>query len=177
MNEADAQKKDVSADLSRPNQDPQEPIIWRENLLSLSGIAVGMAVISLVSFRFQSFFLIPSLASSAIMLFMSYNNVFAQPRNVIGGHLMSVLAAIMVVQFFGPQWWSIALVVLMAALLMLVTNTIHPPGGGTAIAAYLGNYLPVQIFSTVILDCALIILAAVLINNLSPSRKYPLFWV
>jgi CBS-domain-containing membrane protein len=111
------------------------------------------------------------------MLFMSYNNVFAQPRNVIGGHLMSALAAIMVAQFFSPQWWSIALVVLMAALLMLVTNTIHPPGGGTAIAAYLGHYLPAQIFSTVILDCALIILAAVLINNVSPSRKYPLFWV
>ena len=135
MNAADTKTKDASADLSEPNQVPQEPIIWRENLISLTGIAVGMAVISLISFRFQSFFLIPSLASSAIMLFVSYSNVFAQPLNVIGGHLMSALAAIIVAQFIGPQWWSIALVVFLAALLMLVTNTIHPPGGGTAIAA------------------------------------------
>jgi len=174
MNEPDAKIKNADADLGKSNQ---QSIIWKENLLSLAGIAVGMAVICLISFYFQSLFLIPSLASSAIMLFMSYNNVFAQPRNVLGGHFMSALAAIIVIQFFGPQWWSTALVVVLAALFMLVTNTVHPPGGGTAIAAYLGHYLPFQILGTVILDCVIIILVAVLLNNASSSRKYPLFWV
>jgi len=149
----------------------------RENLISLTGIAVGMGAVSFISFYYDSFFLIPSLASSAIMLFLSYNNVFAQPRNVLGGHLMSALAAVIVIQLGDPRWWSIALVVLLAAVLMMVSHTVHPPGGGTAIAGYLGHYLPAQIFAAVILGCVVMILVAVVFNNASPHRKYPLFWV
>jgi len=155
----------------------QEPVMARENLISLTGIAVGMGVVSFISFYYESFFLIPSLASSAIMLFLSYNNVFAQPRNVLGGHLMSALAAVVVLQFGDPHWWSIAVVVVLAAVLMMVSHTVHPPGGGTAIAAYLCHYLPSQIFGAVFLGCVVMILVAVLLNNASPHRKYPLFWI
>ncbi|MGI5912224.1 MAG: HPP family protein [Syntrophomonadaceae bacterium] len=63
--------------------------MWKENLYTLAGIAIGMGIICFTSYYFQVLFLIPSLASSAIMLFMSYNNVFAQPRNVMGGHFVS----------------------------------------------------------------------------------------
>jgi len=155
----------------------QEPVMARENLISLTGIAVGMGAVSFINYYYDSFFLIPSLASSAIMLFLSYNNVFAQPRNVLGGHLMSALAAVIVTQFGDPRWWSIALVVVLAAVLMMVSHTVHPPGGGTAIAGYLGHYLPAQIFAAVILGCVVMILVAVVFNNASPHRKYPLFWV
>lgn len=154
---------------------PQTPM-WQENLYSLTGIALGMGIICFTSIHFQALFLIPSLASSAIMLFMSYNNVFAQPRNVLGGHIMASLAAIIVSQFFGPQWWTVAMVVVLASFLMVLTETIHPPGGGTAIAAYLGGYSPVVLLGDVLLDTVIIILIACLVNNAIASRKYPRFW-
>lgn len=160
-----------------PDQIEAPAPMWQENLYSLAGIALGMGIICFISVYFKVLFLIPSLASSAIMLFMSYNNVFAQPRNVVGGHVMSAIAAIIVAQLFGPQWWAIAIVVVLAALLMIITNTIHPPGGGTAIAAFLGGYSPLVLLGSVILDTVIIVLAAYVINNAITSRKYPRFWI
>lgn len=168
----------ASADSNLNSNQVEQPVpMWQENLYSLSGIALGMGIICFTSIHFQALFLIPSLASSAIMLFMSYNNVFAQPRNVVGGHLMSTAAAIIAAYFFGPDWWAITLVVVLAALLMLVTNTIHPPGGGTAIAAYLGGYPPLVLIGCVLIDTVIIVLVAFLVNNLISSRQYPRFWI
>lgn len=150
--------------------------MWKENLYSLMGIALGMGIVCFISLHFAVLYLMPALASSAIMLFMSYNNVFAQPRNVIGGHLMAVLAAIIVGQLFGPHWWAVAIVTVLAAFLMIITNTIHPPGGGTAIAAFLGCYSPLILMVSVMLGTVIMVLAALFINNAISSRKYPLFW-
>lgn len=174
MSESETPAADSSAELSK--YQPQTPM-WQENLYSLTGIALGMGIICFTSIHFQALFLIPSLASSAIMLFMSYNNVFAQPRNVVGGHLMSAAAAIAAAYFFGTEWWAITLVVVLASLLMLLTNTIHPPGGGTAIAAYLGGYPPLVLIGCVLIDTVIIVLVAFLVNNLISSRQYPRFWI
>jgi len=151
--------------------------IWQDNLYSLLGISLGMGIICFTSAYFEALFLIPSLASSAIMLFMSYNNVFAQPRNVVGGHFVSALAAVIIGQLLGQEWWAIAIVVVLAALLMIITHTIHPPGGGTAIAAYLGGYSPPVLLGNVILDTVIIVVVAIVVNNTIPSRKYPRFWI
>jgi CBS-domain-containing membrane protein len=151
--------------------------MWKENLYTLAGIAIGMGIICFTSYYFQVLFLIPSLASSAIMLFMSYNNVFAQPRNVMGGHFVSAIAALILGHFFGQEWWAIAMVVVLASILMIITHTIHPPGGGTAIAAYLGNYSIPVLLGNVILDAFIIIVVAVVVNNAIPTRKYPRFWI
>ncbi len=154
-----------------------EYTMWKENLYSLLGIAIAMGVISFTNCYFHSLLLIPALASSAIMLFMSYDNVFAQPRNVVGGHLVAALAAIVVGQFFGNQWWAITLVVVLAAFLMIITRTIHPPSGGTALAVYIGSYMPSVVISSIILDTVIIVLVAFLVNNAVPNRSYPRFWI
>jgi len=156
---------------------PAAASMWLENMVSLLGIGLGMGVICFTSFHFHILFLIPSLASSAIMLFVSYQNVFAQPRNVVGGHIMSALAALLMLMIWEPAWWSIALVVVLAGLLMIVTNTIHPPGGGTAIAAYLGGYSPGVLLGTVVADTIIIVLVAWAVNKLIAHRQYPRFWV
>lgn len=168
-------KTNTSNSISSPAYTEGEPM-WKENLYSLAGIALGMGITSFISIYFEVVYLIPALASSAIMLFMSYNNVFAQPRNVVGGHLMAALAAIIVSQFVGPEWWAVTIVAVLTALLMIVTNTIHPPGGGTAIAAFLGGYSPSELIISVILGTVIMILAALVVNNAISSRKYPLFW-
>lgn len=166
----------------RPASGPASPQpatvpMWLENLVSLLGIGLGMGIICFTSFRFQVLFLIPSLASSAIMLFMSYQNVFAQPRNVVGGHIMSALAALLILMIWEPAWWSITMVVVLAGLLMMATNTIHPPGGGTAIAAYLGGYSAGVLLGTVIVDTIIIVLVAWEVNNMIAHRHYPRFWI
>lgn len=177
MNEPISEAKNTPAASHTGNPHPRPVAMWIENLYSLFGIALGMGIICFTSYYVHALFLIPSLASSAIMLFMSYQNVFAQPRNVIGGHIMSALAALIVLRFWGPEWWSITLVIFLAAFLMIVTNTIHPPGGGTAIAAYLGGYSALVLLGTVVLDTVIIVLVAWVVNSIIAHRQYPRFWI
>ncbi|NLB52176.1 MAG: HPP family protein [Syntrophomonadaceae bacterium] len=178
MNEPEVMKNNsTSSTVNSPAHTEAATPMWQENLYSLAGIALGMGIVSFISIYFEVLYLIPALASSAIMLFMSYNNVFAQPRNVVGGHLMAVLAAIIVSQFAGPEWWAVTIVAVLTALLMIVTHTIHPPGGGTAIVAFIGCYSPSALIISVLLGTVIMVLTAVVVNNAISSRKYPLFWI
>ncbi len=100
----------------------------------------------------------------------------AQPRNVIGGHLVSATAGVVVYQWLGNQWWTIALAVTLAIFFMNMTHTLHPPGGATAfVAVYTGQNFD-YILSPVGLGAFLLVLIAVLVNNCSSQRKYPEFW-
>ncbi|MDD4801933.1 MAG: HPP family protein [Syntrophomonas sp.] len=152
--------------------------LWLESLYSLSGILLGMAIISYISYRYDAQFLIPSFASSAVMLFFSYNNPLAQPRNILGGHLVAAIAGIITHYFWANSWWAITLAVVLAAFLMIVTKTLHPPGGATAIIAHFGiaGHGSFYILIPVVASSIIMILIAYGINNAVSTRKYPLFW-
>ena len=53
----------------------------------------------------------------------------AQPRALIGGHLISTIAGIVVVHFTGPSPLAAAAAVGLAMLAMHLTRTFHPPAG------------------------------------------------
>src|SRR5262249_28009099 len=53
----------------------------------------------------------------------------AQPRALIGGHLVSALVGLLVLAVAGPGSVAAALAVGLAVLAMMVTDTLHPPAG------------------------------------------------
>jgi CBS-domain-containing membrane protein len=53
----------------------------------------------------------------------------AQPRALIGGHLLSTLIGLVVVKICGPVPWAAAVAVGLAMIAMHVTGTFHPPAG------------------------------------------------
>ncbi len=57
---------------------------------------------------------------------------FAQPRNVIGGHLLSALVGCAMASFLGTGPLVLAVAVGLAIVVMYLTHTMHPPGGATA---------------------------------------------
>lgn len=149
---------------------------WIEGGCSLLGIFIGMGIICFISTHYNMHFLIPSFASSAIMIFMSPENPLAQPRNVLGGHVMAALAGIITNYLFSNTWWAITLAVVLAALLMIVTRTLHPPGGATAIVAHLGGCGSSSAFILipVVANSIIMVLTALIINHFLAS-KYPRF--
>lgn len=74
------------------------------------------------------------------------------------------------------SWWTIALGVTLAIFFMSLTHTLHPPGGATAfVAVYTGQSFAF-ILSPVGLDAFLLVIIALIVNNISTRRKYPDFW-
>jgi CBS-domain-containing membrane protein len=68
-------------------------------------------------------------ATSIVMVLGTPSAEPAQPRALIGGHLISTLIGLLVVKITGPSALAAALAVGLAMIAMHLTNTFHPPAG------------------------------------------------
>jgi len=127
--------------------------------------------------------IIGSFGASAVLIYGAVRSPFAQPRNVLGGHVISAFVGVVSWNLIGDTvWLAAALAVSFAIAAMLLTKTVHPPGGATALIAVIGGqqthnlgylypFVPVGAGATVL------VIVALLINNLSRNRKYPEYWI
>jgi len=158
-----------------------------ELLWSWIGSVLGIAACGLLSSRYfeprDLSLLIGSFGASAVLVYGAIKSPLAQPRNLIGGHVISGLVGVACWQVFGATLWvAAALAVSLAIVAMLATKTLHPPGGATALIAVIGGpkihslgflyaFIPAGAGALVLL------LVALVVNNLSRNRKYPEYWV
>jgi len=157
-----------------------------ELLWSWIGAVLGIGACGWLSSRYfepkDLTLLIGSFGASAVLVYGAVKSPLAQPRNLIGGHVISGLVGVACWQVFGATLWvASALAVSLAIVAMLATKTLHPPGGATALIAVIGGpkihslgflyaFIPVGAGALVLL------LVALLVNNLSQNRKYPEYW-
>lgn len=127
--------------------------------------------------------LIGSFGASAVLLYGAVRSPLAQPRNLIGGHVLSAMVGVTAFQWLGSYpWLAAAIAVSTAIALMHLTKTLHPPGGATALIAVIGGesvhrlgYL--YILMPAALGAGVMLVIALIVNNMSRSRKYPEFWM
>lgn len=100
----------------------------------------------------------------------------AQPRNIIGGHIISTLIGLLIFYLFGNEWYSLALGVGLAIAIMQVTSTTHPPAGADPIVVILGAESLFFVVSPVLTGAVIITIIALIFNNISNKRKYPTYW-
>jgi len=126
--------------------------------------------------------MIGSFGASAVLVYGAVRSLLAQPRNLIGGHLLSALIGVLCWKLLNQNMWlaeSMAVATSIAA--MHATRTLHPPGGATALIAVIGSPAIHKLgFLYVIFPATigpLILLAvALLVNNIPVSRRYPEIW-
>jgi CBS-domain-containing membrane protein len=68
-------------------------------------------------------------ATSIVLVIGSPDAEPAQPRALVGGHVVSTLVGLVVFQFAGPNAWAAAGAVGLAILAMYLSGTFHPPAG------------------------------------------------
>jgi CBS-domain-containing membrane protein len=157
-----------------------------ELLWSWTGAVIGIGACGWLSAHYfeprDLTLLIGSFGASAVLVYGAIKSPLAQPRNLVGGHMISGLAGVAAFQLFGATLWlAAALAVSFAIVLMLATRTLHPPGGATALIAVIGGpkvhglgflypFVPAAAGAMVLL------LVALIVNNLSKNRRYPEYW-
>lgn len=126
-------------------------------------------------------FLIGSFGASAVLVYGATNSPLAQPRNLIGGHLISAFIGVSIYKLlhgFDLLWLNASLAVSLSIVAMQCTKTLHPPGGATALIANLGTpkviglgylYLLYPVLTGVII----LFVVALLTNNIPRNRSYP----
>lgn len=149
---------------------------------ALAGVGALAAVGELCFTAYNRHLLIGSFGASAVLLFGAPRSPLAQPRNMIGGHTVSALVGVTCWQtLHASPMLAQALAVATAIALMHLSRTLHPPGGATALIATLGSAEIDKLGYWYVLWPAtagplLLLLVALLINNLPRSRRYPLMW-
>jgi CBS-domain-containing membrane protein len=126
--------------------------------------------------------MIGSFGASAVLLYGAVRSPLAQPRNLIGGHVLSAIIGVLCWKFMSQNMWLAESVAVATSIaVMHATRTLHPPGGATALIAVIGSpeihrmgFLYVIFPATV---GPLVMLAiALLVNNIPASRRYPEIW-
>ena len=117
-----------------------------DHLWSFIGAFTGIALIgSLQSITLTSLdntFLIGSFGASAVLIYGETNSPLAQPRNLVGGHIISAIIGVCVAKLIpNPDlsWLACALAVSVAIIALQITKTTHPPGGATPLIAVIGS--------------------------------------
>lgn len=157
-----------------------EPI---DHLWTFIGAFIGIGLIGFMNAtRFGNelnIMLIGSFGASAVLVFGATNSPLAQPRNLVGGHIIAALIGVTIQIFVpGDLWFNASLAVALAIVGMQITKTMHPPGGATALIANIGsgeikdlgyNYVISPVFTGV----ATLYLIAIIVNNIPKDRNYP----
>jgi len=156
---------------------------FKEHFWAFMGAFIGMGIISYLQYnsfaKQDAVYLIGSFGASCVLVYGVIQSPLAQPRNLIGGHVVSALVGVTAVKLFPDMIWLASAVAVAAAIvLMQITKTLHPPGGATALIAVTGSPAILKLgywyVITPVLSGALILLTVALVfNNLTANRQYP----
>lgn len=158
-------------------------IDFKEHFWSFLGSFVGIGILAYIqSIHFKgndAVYLIGSFGASSVLVYGIIQSPFSQPRNLVGGHVISAIVGV-TIHKFAPDiiWIAAPLAVSFAIILMQITKTLHPPGGATALIAIIGSdkikslgY--VYIISPVLVGVLILLITALIFNNMTPNRYYP----
>jgi len=120
-------------------------------LQSLMAVAAVAIILYFVSILTQAAIVV-ALGASSFIVFAMPNSISAQPRRIMGGHIVGLICGSICYYAFltGPLGAisqniislpiiAYALSVGLATFLMTITNTEHPPAAGTALGVVVGG--------------------------------------
>ena len=156
---------------------------YKEHFWSFLGSFVGIGILAYIqSIHFKgndAVYLIGSFGASSVLVYGIIQSPFSQPRNLVGGHLISALVGVTIHKLVPDILWLAApLAVSFSIIFMQITKTLHPPGGATALIAIIGSdkikslgYM--YVLSPVLIGVLILLLTALVFNNMTSSRTYP----
>jgi CBS-domain-containing membrane protein len=115
-------------------------------------------------------------ATSIVLVIGSPDAEPAQPRALIGGHIVATLVGLAVLQLTGPQAWAAAVAVGLAIVAMIVTGTFHPPAGINPLLVVSNNLPWTFLFVPVLLGAVLLAAFAWLWHRWVHRRQWPRRW-
>jgi CBS-domain-containing membrane protein len=139
-------------------------------LLIVQYVELGLAFKMLV---------LASMGASAFLLFVTPHSPMAQPWPVFGGHMVAAFIGVACAQWISSPAVAASAAVLLSIFVMHLLRCLHPPSAATAMIAVLGGAEVHAIgwqfcYEVVAVNAGLMVLLAIILNNLVPGRRYPM---
>ena len=156
----------------------------------MGGVGAGVTIAILAYITFQSIlsgtnyglWLAASFGSSVVVVFGYPDNEFAQPKNVLFGHLLCALVGIIFVTLFKISqdrsvfFLTIGIAVGISVMLMMALKITHPPAGGNTIVVILTQDSFQFLIFPIMVGAVTIIIGGVIYNRIILKKQYPLKW-
>jgi CBS-domain-containing membrane protein len=115
--------------------------------------------------------------ATSIVLVMSMPDAEpAQPRALIGGHLLAALIGLIVAKTIGPTPLAGAIAVGLAMIAMHLTGTMHPPAGIDPLVVVTYNMSWTFVLAPVLIGAVALTLFALFWHNVMRRSAWPLRW-
>lgn len=149
---------------------------WFAILAGALGGALAIGIMEFLSVRAAFPLASIPFATSIVLVMGAPEAPPAQPRALVGGHIVSAIVGLVVVKLAGPAPWAAAAAVGLAIAAMHLTGTFHPPAGISPLLIVL-NDLSWMFLAVPVAAGALVLLAfALLWHNLMLHERWPDRW-
>jgi CBS-domain-containing membrane protein len=160
-------------------QFPRPAMSWTRALVVVAGAfggATAIALMELLADRTTFPLLFVPFATSIVLVMGSPEAEPAQPRALVGGHLVSAAVGLLVVHLTGPGPWAAAAAVGLAIVAMHATRTFHPPAGIDPLVIVI-NSMPWSFLAVpVAAGACLLVVFALVWHNVVRRGSWPLRW-
>ncbi len=157
------------------NAPPAPPL--RFIVISSVGAAIAIAITGWLSVLSGTPWLMAPFGASCVLAFGLPDSPLAQPRAIVGGHLVATAVGLMVLFLFGDGWLAAAFSVGLALAAMQITRTVHAPAGADPLIVIAAHTSIGYLVSPVLLGSLAIVLIAYLVNNARNAGSYPKYWL
>lgn len=164
------------AALSRCRRQAPPHLGVRAVLFGGLGGFLAIGALALLSARLDVMLLLGSFGASCVLVFGYPDAPFAQPVNVIGGHVICTVIGLAALHWFGSQPWVLALAVGCSIAAMMATRTVHPPAGSNPVIVFLGHSVWGFLLFPVVSGALILVLIGWLYNNAVRKTPYPNYW-
>jgi len=145
--------------------------------LSLLGAVLAIGATGWLSQLSGAPWLMAPFGASCVLAFGLPDSPLAQPRSIVGGHLVTTLVGFLVLYALGDAWWAGALAVGLALAAMQQTRTVHAPAGANPLVV-LALHPGLDFLVTPVLLGSLVIVAVAWgLNNVRQRGSYPRYWL
>ena len=145
--------------------------------LSWFGSFLAIFITSYLTVKTNSPLLMAPFGATSVVIFSFPDSPLAQPRNVIGGNLIGALVSLIFLHFLGSSPVTMAMAVATSIALMQLTGTVHPASGGIALVVMMTKPNWLFLLTPTLEGSIILVLCAVIFNNLAQERIYPKYWL
>lgn len=165
---------DVSASAAAPSVSQRlRSLPWRAAGFAGLGGMITIALLAEAGTASNLPLLIAPFGASCALVFGAPASPLAQPRNVIGGHLISTALGLLAAVLIGVPSLAMAVGVGLAIAGMLLTDTLHPPAGADPIVVVLAHATWSFLLTPVLAGVLSIVLMGVIYHRALTGLAYP----
>jgi len=150
----------------------------KQILTGLLGGTLGIGAVAWLTQLAGVPLLMAPFGATCVLLFAAPTAPLAQPRNVIGGHLIAALVGIVLLQLLGNGPLPMAIAVGLAIASMQLCRAVHPPAGANPLVIMLAGIDQYSFLLTPVLAGSVtLVVVALVINNLGAGKRWPSYWL